>query len=159
MRDGDLYLLFNACGNGLGGRGSHGHNDALSLEVSACGTAFVVDPGTYVYTADFSERHLFRSTAYHSTVEVDGEEQNTTDPAVPFVIGDEAHPRVLKWVTTPEFDMAVAEHDGYGTIGTARHAPPRRLLQEAGAVLDRPGHFVGRGRSRLSLSLSFGRRA
>ena len=116
MRDGDLYLLFNASGNGLGGRGSHGHNDALSLEVSACGTAFVVDPGTYVYTADFGERHLFRSTAYHSTVEVDGEEQNTTDPAVPFVIGDEAHPRVLKWVTTPEFDMAVAEHDGYGRL-------------------------------------------
>ncbi len=113
MRDLDFYLLFNASGNGLMGRGSHGHNDALSLEVSACGTCFVVDPGTYVYTADLGERHLFRSTAYHSTVQVDDEEQNTTDPALPFIIGDEAHPRVLKWVTTPEFDMVVAEHDGY----------------------------------------------
>jgi hypothetical protein len=31
LRDRDLYLLFNASGNGLLGRGSHGHNDALSL--------------------------------------------------------------------------------------------------------------------------------
>lgn len=113
LRERDLYLLFNASGNGLMGRGSHGHNDALSLEVSACGTSFVVDPGTYVYTADFGARHLFRSTAYHSTVQVDDEEQNTTDAALPFVIGDEAHPRVLRWETTPEHDLVVAEHDGY----------------------------------------------
>ncbi len=113
LRDQDLYLLFNASGNGLMGRGSHGHNDALSLEVSACGTSFVVDPGTYVYTANFGERHLFRSTAYHSTVQVDDEEQNTTDPALPFVLGDEAHPRVLRWETTPDHDLIVAEHDGY----------------------------------------------
>ncbi len=113
LRDADLYLLFNASGNGLGGRGSHGHNDALSLEVSACGSSFIIDPGTYVYSADLHERHLFRSTAYHSTVEVDGAEQNTTDERIPFVIGDEAHPRVLRWETTPERDTVVAEHYGY----------------------------------------------
>jgi hypothetical protein len=113
MRDGDLYLLFNASGNGLMGRGSHGHNDALSLEVSACGTQFIVDPGTYVYSADLQERQLFRATASHSTVEVDGAEQNSTDPTLPFVIGDEAHPRVLRWETGPERDIIVAEHDGY----------------------------------------------
>jgi hypothetical protein len=113
LRDGDLYLLFNASGNGLMGRGSHGHNDALSLEVSACGTSFIVDPGTYVYSADLRERQLFRSVAYHSTVEVDATEQNTTDESLPFVIGDEAHPRVLRWETGRERDIIVAEHDGY----------------------------------------------
>jgi hypothetical protein len=113
MRDADLYLLFNASGNGLKGRGSHGHNDALSLEVSACGTQFIVDPGTYVYSADLQERHLFRSTGYHSTVEVDDAEQNVTDPRLPFVMGDEAHPRVLRWESGPERDLVVAEHDGY----------------------------------------------
>src|SRR5712692_9842217 len=75
LRFHDLYLLFNLSGNGVNGRGSHGHNDALSIEVSACGTAFIVDPATYVYTADLKERHLFRSTAYHSTVQVDEAEQ------------------------------------------------------------------------------------
>ena len=68
LRDRDLYLLFNASHAGIHGRGSHGHNDALCLEVSACGRAFIVDPGTYVYTGNLEERHRFRSTAYHSTV-------------------------------------------------------------------------------------------
>jgi hypothetical protein len=113
LRDRDLYLHFNASGNGLMGRGSHGHNDALSLEVSACGTQFIVDPGTYVYSADLRERQLFRSTAYHSTVEVDGAEQNSTDQTLPFVIGDEAHPRVLRWESGGERDIIIAEHDGY----------------------------------------------
>ncbi|MGB8510817.1 MAG: heparinase II/III-family protein, partial [Pyrinomonadaceae bacterium] len=112
-RDGDLYLLFNACGAGLGGRGSHGHNDALSIEVAACGTNFIVDPGTYVYTSDLSERQRFRSTAYHSTVEVDGAEQNTTDARRPFVIGDEARPRVIGWESDETRDLITAEHDGY----------------------------------------------
>src|SRR5207253_7771315 len=60
FRDRDLYLLFNTNGNGMNGRGSHGHNDALTVEVSACGTPFIVDPGSYVYTANLRERHLFR---------------------------------------------------------------------------------------------------
>lgn len=113
LRNDDLYLLFNASGCGLNGRGSHGHNDALSVEVSACGTAFLTDPGSYVYTADLRERHLFRSTAYHSTVQIDDVEQNTTDEKTPFVMRDEAHPRVLKWETNDEFDHVIAEHDGY----------------------------------------------
>ena len=113
LRRGDLYMLFNASGCGVNGRGSHGHNDALSIEVSACGSAFIVDPGSYVYTADLRERHRFRSTSYHSTVEVDEVEQNTTDEAAPFVIGDEAHPRVIGWQSDSEADVVVAEHAGY----------------------------------------------
>ena len=113
LRDKDVYLLCNASGCGLHGRGSHGHNDALSVEVSAGGSAFIVDPSSYVYTADLQNRHLFRSTVYHSTVQIDGVEQNTIDEAMPFIIGDEAHPRVVKWETNPEFDYIVAEHVGY----------------------------------------------
>jgi hypothetical protein len=134
LRDGDLYLLFNASGNGLMGRGSHGHNDALSLEVSACGTSFIIDPGTYVYSADLKARQQFRLTSYHSTVEVDGAEQNTTDPALPFVIGNEAQPHVLRWETSPEADIVAAEHYGYRRLAQpvthrreVRFAKPERL--------------------------------
>ncbi len=116
MRDGDLYLCFNASDAGLNGRGSHGHNDALSIEVSAGGRAFIVDPGTYVYSADLQKRHEFRSTAYHSTVKIDGKEQNTTDPSTPFVIGNEARPRVLEWKTSEDLDKIVAEHYGYAPV-------------------------------------------
>jgi hypothetical protein len=113
MRRDDLYLCFNASGAGINGRGSHGHNDALSIEVSAGGVAFIVDPGTYVYTGDLQKRHEFRSTAYHSTVKIDGVEQNTIGRDAPFVIGDEARPRVLLWETEPQIDRIVAEHYGY----------------------------------------------
>ncbi|MCA1578563.1 MAG: heparinase II/III family protein [Acidobacteria bacterium] len=113
MRSDDCYLCFNASGAGINGRGSHGHNDALSIELSARGRAFIVDPGTYVYTGDLKMRHAFRSTAYHSTVKIDGQEQNTTDLNTPFVIGNEAQPRVLEWQSNAEYDKVVAEHYGY----------------------------------------------
>ena len=116
MRERDLYLLFNASASGINGRGSHGHNDALSIEVSACRRPFIVDPGTFVYSADLHERHLFRSTAYHSTVEVDGIEQNSTDEGMPFVIGNETRPRVIRWESTSERDHVVAEHHGYARL-------------------------------------------
>ena len=113
LRQDDLYLLFNASGSGVRGRGSHGHNDALSIEVSACGSRFIVDPGSYLYTADLHQRHLFRSTAYHSTVEIDRVEQNTIDERAPFVIDNEAQPRVLGWESGVEKDVVIAEHGGY----------------------------------------------
>jgi hypothetical protein len=113
MRHDDLYLLFNASGAGVNGRGSHGHNDALSIEVAACGSSFIVDPGSYIYTGDLKERQRFRSTAYHSTVEVDEVEQNTTEESAPFMIGDEAHPTVIGWESGPERDVVIAEHAGY----------------------------------------------
>ena len=116
MRDGDLYLCFNASDAGLNGRGSHGHNDALSIEVSAGGRALIVDPGTYVYSADLEKRHAFRSTAYHSTVQIDGLEQNTIDMQTPFVIGNEAKPKVLEWKTSDDSDKVVAEHYGYPVV-------------------------------------------
>lgn len=120
LREGDLYLMLNASGAGLKGRGAHGHNDALSVEVSACGVSFLKDPGTYVYTSDLRARHEFRSTAYHSTVEIDGAEQNTTDERTPFQLGDESRPRVLNFARGDEEDFAVAEHYGYERLNAGR---------------------------------------
>ena len=132
LRDDDLYMLFNASGCGLNGRGSHGHNDALSIEVSAGGSSFIVDPGSYIYTANLRERHLFRSTAYHSTVQVNDVEQNTTEEAMPFVVGDEAHPRVIEWETNAEFDHMIAEHDGYRRLpGPVTHRRSIRFDKSA----------------------------
>lgn len=113
LREGDLYLLLCASGVGLGGRGAHGHNDALSVEVSARGVSFISDAGTYVYTSNPRARQLFRSTAYHSTVVVDGAEQNVIHEETPFLIGDEARPRIVAWESDSARDLAVAEHYGY----------------------------------------------
>ncbi|MGZ9159477.1 MAG: heparinase II/III family protein, partial [Nitrospira sp.] len=130
LRDQDLYLLLNASGPGLFGRGAHGHNDALSLEVAACGTSFIGDPGTYVYTGDLPLRHEFRSTGFHSTVEVDGREQNTIEENTPFFIGDEARPRQLHWESNDQRDLAVAEHYGYRNLPNGRITHRRAVTFE-----------------------------
>ena len=113
LRHDDLFLLFNANGAQNGRPASHRHNDALSVEVSACGRAFIVDPAPSFTPRILHERQLFRSTAYHSTFQIDNEEQNTIREDAPFVIGDEARARVLSWESTPERDRIVAEHSGY----------------------------------------------
>jgi hypothetical protein len=46
-------------------------------------------------------------------VKIDGHEQNTTDVNAPFVIGNEAQPRVLEWQSNENYDKVVAEHYGY----------------------------------------------
>jgi len=111
--DSDLYLHFNANDCGLNGRGSHGHNDALSIEISAFGRPFIIDPGSYVYNLDRDARHRFRTTAYHSTVMIDHVEQNTTNVEMPFVMGNEARPVVDAWETGNERDRVSGEHFGY----------------------------------------------
>jgi uncharacterized heparinase superfamily protein len=116
MRDGDLYLHLNTGDIGANGRGSHGHNDALALEVSAYGRPFIIDPGSYVYNLDREQRHLFRSTGYHSTVLIDGIEQNTTNADLPFIMGNEAKPRVRSWETNADNDRIEAEHYGYNRL-------------------------------------------
>lgn len=128
LREGDLYLLLSASGAGLAGRGAHGHNDALSIEVSACGVSFIADPGSYVYTSDPQARHLFRSTAYHSTVEVDATEQNEINVGTPFLIGDEARPRIIAFGTRDERDFAVAEHHGYERLTMTGPVTHRRAV-------------------------------
>lgn len=113
MRDGDRYLYFNANDCGVNGRGSHAHNDALSIEISVFGRPFIIDPGSYAYNRDRDARHVFRSTAYHSTVMVDDEEQNTTNSNLPFIMGNEARPIVDEWNVLGEVDRVSGEHFGY----------------------------------------------
>lgn len=82
--DGGYYVLRNKrayclirCGElSFRGHGTHSHNDQLSFELNADGIDFIIDPGTFVYTADVQMRNLFRSTGMHSTLQVGGEEQN-----------------------------------------------------------------------------------
>jgi hypothetical protein len=66
---------------------------ALSIEVSAGGVAFIVDPGTYVYTGDLQNAHEFRSTAYHSLCRSTASNRTRSSATAPFVIGNEARPR------------------------------------------------------------------
>ena len=76
LRSGEQYAIVRCGDTGRHGRGGHGHNDQLSFELAIGGRALVVDPGTYIYTADPVERNRFRSTRFHSTLRIDDFEQN-----------------------------------------------------------------------------------
>jgi hypothetical protein len=100
----------------IGGQPSagHGHADLLSLQCSAFGEPFIVDPGTYCYTADPGWRDHFRSTAAHSTVTVDGAEQAI--PTEPFAWHSQPRARLRRWLSTEEVDFADTDHLAYGHL-------------------------------------------
>ena len=117
QRAGDLYSIIDCGDHGARGRGSHAHSDALSIEVFALGRTFLRDPGTYVYTASEQDRNLFRSTAYHNTVRIDGEEISQVNEGELFAFASNVRPQVNLWESTAERDVLDAEHYAYQRLG------------------------------------------
>lgn len=110
------YLLVTNAKVGTKGFGNHKHNDQLGFELHVAGTPLIVDPGSYVYTSDFAARNHFRSTAAHSTLCIDGVEQNEVNP---------------EWLFRM-FEKAEAEHIDHGERDgiahySGRHVGYRRL--------------------------------
>ena len=97
--------------------GAHGHADLLSLQVSAFGEPYIVDPGTYCYTPDRELRNYFRGTSAHSTVMVDGLPQ--AEPAGPFTWRSRPAASVRNWMSTDTFDYVDASHEGYASLPDA----------------------------------------
>lgn len=81
MRAKDTYITISNGAVGTRGFGNHKHNDQLAIEWVVRKQPLTVDGGSYTYTRDPESRNLFRSTATHNTVMVDGQEQNTFDKA------------------------------------------------------------------------------
>jgi len=97
--------------------GAHVHNDHLSFTLSVDGSDFIVDAGTYTYTADLAERNRFRSSSAHNTIVVDGREINPLSRSDPFRLRDRAGCRVMEWRSDEERDVLVAGHEGYARMG------------------------------------------
>jgi len=116
MRKDNNYLLFNASGKSLYPEmpaGTHTHSDLLSFELYTNGKSFLVDPGSYIYTADAAQRMVFRSTSMHNTVTIDGESQNVIRKEVLWNFERNSIPEILEWVSTETTDKVVARHTGY----------------------------------------------
>jgi hypothetical protein len=113
MRGGDLYVLLR-CGDV--GVGSHAHNDALAFELAIGAQPLIVDPGSYLYTADPVERDRFRSTAFHSTLTIDGGEQNPISPQTLFAMEDRRQAQALVWDADPARPSFIGRHRGYESL-------------------------------------------
>jgi Heparinase II/III N-terminus/Heparinase II/III-like protein len=115
---GPLYAIIDCGDHGARGRGSHAHSDALSIELFALNRTFLRDPGTYVYTASEEQRNLFRSTAYHNTVRVDGEEISQVNEGELFAFASNVRPHVNLWESTSDRDVLDAEHYAYQRLAS-----------------------------------------
>lgn len=118
VRDGSRYLLVTNSIVGTKGFGNHKHNDQLSFEYHAGGPV-VVDPGSYVYTSDPPARNLFRGTAYHNTLMIDGVEQNEFNPEWLFRMFEHAKAEHLSFVCEDGVAGYRGRHVGYARMPQA----------------------------------------
>jgi hypothetical protein len=111
----------------LGGEptAGHGHADLLSVQCSAFGEPYLVDPGTYCYGSSRTMRDHFRGTAAHSTVLVDGRGQASPDGT--FAWKSRPVATLSGWRSDEAGDFADASHDAYASLpGGVTHR--RRIL-------------------------------
>jgi len=104
------YLLVDCGPHGAMNCG-HAHADALAIEVVALGATIFVDPGTYTYTGSAELRDLFRSTAMHNTLTIDGLLSSVS--AGPFKWQHIANCKTHCWHDHSGFTYFEGSHDGY----------------------------------------------
>jgi hypothetical protein len=145
-------LIFDVGPLGCAVSGGHGHADLLAIQCAVSGAPCLVDPGTYIYTGERHWRDYFRGTAAHSTVTVDG--LNQAVPEGPFKWRQRPQARLRHWVSTPDFDLADADHDAY------RHLPDP-VLHRRRVLFVKPRYWVivddleGKAEHRIDLRFQF----
>jgi hypothetical protein len=133
---GPYWCLAECGGVGQLGNGGHGHNDTLSFVLCVDGREIVTDPGTGVYTPDPGLRNLLRATRSHSTVEVDGQEQNRFDPDRLFTMRSDDRARVLDHHEDGSGRQVVeAIHEGYRRLDDPLVHRRRFTLDRQGLTL------------------------
>jgi hypothetical protein len=114
MRDGwtdrSSYLLIDCGPHGAQNCG-HAHSDALAFEFASEGSSWLVDPGTFTYTGDKSQRDYFRATETHNTVTVDGQQQSLS--AGPFSWNHVARSTAREFIVADSFCYFEGSHNGY----------------------------------------------
>jgi hypothetical protein len=130
----DAELTFVALPNGIDGKGSHTHNDKLSLLLRIRGLDVLVDSGTSCYSRDARRRNLFRATQAHNTVQIDGQEQNQFSdvPSLLFRMGNDANVSVIDSECSPTCIRLSGSHSGYERFGVGHK---RTILLRACSAL------------------------
>ena len=135
-RRGGHYVVVTNGAVGTKGFGNHKHNELLSFEYHCDGAPVIVDPGSFCYTSDFAARNLFRGTAYHNTVVVDGIEQNEINPEWIFRMFEKANPEHLAFAEDGDWVEYRGRHHGYERLDRpVTHERSLRLNRESGLLL------------------------
>jgi len=119
LRRGETHAFIDCANVGMRGIGGHGHNDILSFELVLDGVPLVTDCGAYLYTASREWRNRFRSTAFHSTIQVDGEEVNRfIGPDALWTLRNDATPADVTFSREPARDRFRGSHLGYQRLSS-----------------------------------------
>jgi uncharacterized heparinase superfamily protein len=113
---GDALALLDVARVGPDYLPGHAHADTLSFEMSVHGQRVIVNGGTSRYGLG-PEREYERSTAAHSTVEVDG--QNSSEVWSGFRVARRAYPFALDVQQTGGGIQVSCSHDGYRRLDGA----------------------------------------
>jgi hypothetical protein len=150
-------IFFFALPNGIGGKGSHTHNDKLSVVLRLDGEEVLCDSGTGTYTRDIARRNRFRATAAHNTVVVDKQEQNTIEFASSslFQLTNEAAVSPIEHKYQGSTIFVQASHSGYSSIGVI-HTRTIQLHEENDlAIIE--DYLAGSGRHLVELNFQIAR--
>jgi len=136
-RRGNTEVVFFAMPNSISGRGSHAHNDKLSLVMRIAGEEILCDSGTCCYTRDASTRNRFRSTTAHNTVIVDGKEQNpfSLEKQLLFCMDDVAQVSAIEAAHNGGTYTLHASHSGYRGMGVT-HSRTIRLTDANRVIVE-----------------------
>jgi uncharacterized heparinase superfamily protein len=88
-------------------------HDQLSFELAANGQSLIVDPGSYLYTANPRARNEFRSTKAHSTLSVGAAEQSRLREDYLFTLPEEACARCIRFEVDGPRAIFEGEHTGF----------------------------------------------
>ena len=108
---------------------------ASLLATGASGAGTVTDCGAYAYTGSREWRDRFRSTAFHNTLQIDGEELNRFIAGELWRLRYDAVPADVAWQRGAGADYFRGSHRGYARLNEpVAHTREILLHQTAGRV-------------------------
>lgn len=152
-RHGRDYLIVDCGAIGPDYQPGHAHCDLLSFELSLNGERVIVDSGVSGYNGD-PLRAFVRSTAAHTTVQVDGAAQSEMWGT--FRVGRRARPLFARIEQRPDGEIVFeGAHDGYAHL-PQRVIHYRRIVYRPAdrlwTIIDR---LEGKGEARIEAFLHF----
>lgn len=149
LRSGYDYLVVSAGELGQKGRGGHDHNDKLSFELMIDGKNFIVDPGTGFYTPEPNISRTLQSTRSHSTICINGLEQNTFHTDNVWTYENETHARITDFRIEEGRMVVSAEHSGYSKIDPSIVVKRTFIFEPQGKRLELIDEITGKSEVEL----------
>lgn len=152
LRNKNIYCLVKAGNLGLKGLGGHDHNDLFSFVLNVKAKDFIIDPGTYNYTAYPALRNLFRSVKMHNTLSMNDREIYSIPADNLFKLDNTAKITHLNWTSNKKSDILEASHDGFFSLPSQVVSKRSFIFDKENGILKIVDTLSGNGNCQIKLS-------